>query len=253
MHAQLPLECHARNLNPTLAPSPLELADLAELAEHDEEAAVVIATERGLTPQASAWAAVNLKGALQIREAPDLDVGAGAVLEGQSDATWQTPPTKSVSGICVTIFGAAVVVSSTCIPAVMHASFNAELYAAVALAHRIIHLRAACTELGLRLTAPTDVWGDHSAVVSLAKPGHMPARSKGDARRIGVLQGFVRDGELRVGKIHTKLNAADYLGKLIESTKFARTMLYLTNSRHAVPAKVPLAKMIAVAIAVAPK
>ena len=253
VHAQLPLECHARNLNPTLAPSPLELADLAELAEHDEEAAVVIATERGLTPQASAWAAVNLKGALQIREAPDLDVGAGAVLEGQSDATWQTPPTKSVSGICVTIFGAAVVVSSTCIPAVMHASFNAELYAAVALAHRIIHLRAACTELGLRLTAPTDVWGDHSAVVSLAKPGHMPARSKGDARRIGVLQGFVRDGELRVGKIHTKLNAADYLGKLIESTKFARTMLYLTNSRHAVPAKVPLAKMIAVAIAVAPK
>ena len=249
VHAQLPLECHAHSLDPSLAPSPLELSDLVELAEFDPDEAAGIAAERGLSPAAREWAKINCKGAIQPLVAPDLDDEASALLEGQCDATWQTPPVKSVSGMVVTLFGAAILISVTCIPAVMHASFNAELYAAVQLAHRIVSLRLGCTELGLRLVAPTDVWGDNSGVIALSRPGSMPAKSKGDARRIGILQDYVREAELRVGKIHTKMNASDYLGKLIESEKFVRTVAFLTNRAHAVPAKVSLKEMIAVAIA----
>ena len=249
VHAQLPLEVHAHSLDPSLAPTPLELSDLVELTEFDSDEAAAIAAERGLSPAARVWAKINCPMALRPQVAPDLDSGAGPLLEGQCDATWQTPPTKSVSGMIVTLFGAAILVNVTCIPAVMHSSFNAELYAAVQLAHRIVSLRLGCTEIGLRLVAPTDVWGDNSAVIALSKPGSMPARSKGDARRIGILQDYVRDAELRVGKIHTKLNASDYLGKLVEAEKFVRTMKFLTNSAHSIPAKVSLQEMIAVAVA----
>ena len=249
VHALLPLECHTTCLNPSLDPSPLEQGDLASLLEHDSAGAVSAAQSRGLTPAAMVWAKINCPEVLPARAAPDFNMqGAGAELEGQSDATWQTPPTKSVACVVITMFGAAISVSSTCIPAVMHASFNAELYAAVMLAHKISWIRMGATELGLVQKFPTAIWGDHSAVVALSKPGNLPSKSKTDARRVGVMQDYVRNGELTVGKIDTKLNASDYLGKLLDVSKFKRTLAFLTNSSNAVAPKLGLASLIKVAV-----
>mmetsp|Transcript_46433 Transcript_46433/g.99022 ORF Transcript_46433/g.99022 Transcript_46433/m.99022 type:complete len:153 (+) Transcript_46433:519-977(+) len=76
----------------------------------------------------------------------------------------------------------------------------------------------------------------------------IPARSKSDARRVVVMQAYVRSGEVSVGKTHTKLNAPDYLGKLIECAKFKRTMAYLNNGNNSVALKLTLASLVKVAV-----
>ena len=206
----------------------------------------------GVTFSAGSTSALDLEASISRAEdipAPDIICGMPpAVLQASYDASWQSPPVKSVQAFAVQVFGGAVSVGVTCIPTVMASSFNAELYAACIVATKIVWLREALSELGITLRFPTCVFGDNRAVQCMAKPGAVPTKCKADARRVGLMQEYTCAGAIVARKVDTKHNPVDFLTKLVDAKKFARSAAYLTNAARAVQPAVSFDQMLDVAI-----
>ena len=137
----------------------------------------------------------------------------------------------------------------TCIPCTMKASFNAELYAAVAAGQHVDWVRDAALAFGVPICGPTAMLGDNESVICMAEPGAVCQKSKPDARRVGIMQELAApNGPIAPEKVHTDYNRVDCMTKHVDIDKQWRSMCQLTNAMHRVPPKVTTAEKVAVAI-----
>ena len=107
----------------------------------------------------------------------------------------------------------------------MKASFNAEMYAAVACGQHVEWVRDAATEMGFKIDGSTIMSGDNQAVLMMSRPGAVPAKSKPDSRRVGILQELSRPGgPVAPAKVHTDMNKVDFLTKHVGAAKQISSM-----------------------------
>ena len=90
--------------------------------------------------------------------------------------------------------------------------------------------------------------GDNISVKFMSQPGAMPAKSKPDARRVGILQQLAGpDGPVLTEKVDTDHNRVDYLTKHVAAAKQFKSVMLLTNTVHRVPPAVSLQEKVSAA------
>ena len=104
------------------------------------------------------------------------------------------------------------------------------------------------TEESFRGSKPITIMCDSTGAICLSKNPVRHKSSKHIELRVHWIRDAVKEGLFRLSKIDTKLNASDYLGKLLDVSKFKRTLAFLTNSSNAVAPKLGLASLIKVAV-----
>jgi hypothetical protein len=130
---------------------------------------------------------------------------------------------RSTSGVLVNLAGAPIFFKSKRQKSVALSTAEAELVALTECAREVKALRNLMGELGLDISAPTTVFDDNQAVVSIA---HSGVDYKGRMRHLDVskfyIQELVVSGELRVEFIPTTEQTADILTKPLDRLEFKR-------------------------------
>ena len=131
----------------------------------------------------------------------------------------------------------------------MLASFNAELFSALACAFHGEWCREWLAEMHVKLTGATPMWGDNAAVNFMSKPGAAPKNSKSDARRIAILQEKTKPGgPIHPLKVGTDLNRVDFFTKHLGGDKQMQSMHRLLNTINRVPPLMPVIDKVFTAI-----
>lgn len=243
---QLKLYVHALTRHMAFPPVPVSLRMCAAVSTMMLREADVGITFGG-PPLRSAQ---PLELSVALARPPALDASAPVQLEASYDATWQSPPVKSVQSSVITYAGGAIAVDLSCVPTIMPASFNAELHSAVVAVTKVAWISEGMQEMGILPCGAVNVWGDNKSVLDMSISGAVPTRSRADARRIGILQQYQRDAIVTIGKVHTDDNPADFIGKLVSRKKYERSVRFITNSSNAVPAATKVQDMLASAAAI---
>ena len=83
----------------------------------------------------------------------------------------------------------------------------------------------------------------------MARPGAIPAKSKPDARSVGILQELAgADGPVLPEKVDTDYNRVDFMTKHVSPEKQYKSVMMLTNTVHRVQPAVSLRDKIDAAI-----
>jgi hypothetical protein len=130
---------------------------------------------------------------------------------------------RSTSGILINLAGAPIYFKSKRQKSVALSTAEAELVSLTECAREVKALRNLMGELGLDISAPTTVFDDNQAVVSIA---HSGVDYKGRMRHLDVskfyIQQLVVSGEIRVEFVPTTGQNADILTKPLDRLEFKR-------------------------------
>ena len=172
------------------------------------------------------WTAV--KGILKyLRRTKDMFLVYGGkeelVVTGYTDASFQTDPDelKSQSGFVFTINGGAVSWKSSKQETVTDSTTEAEYIAASESAKEGVWIRKFLIELGVfpNASSPLNLYCDNNGAIAQAKEPRNHQKNKHVLRKFHLIREFVRQGEIKICKIHTDLNVADPLTKPLPQPK----------------------------------
>lgn len=100
-------------------------------------------------------------------------------------------------------------------------SSEAEIMAASAAGVEIIHARGCSDEMGIPQQAPTALGVDNSGAIDIAHDPMHRGRSMHIERRHLKIREFVARGLIKVYKVPTEANLADFLTKALSPSRFA--------------------------------
>ena len=139
------------------------------------------------------------------------------VVNGYVDASFVTDPddSKSQTGYVFVLNGAAVSWRSSKQSVVAASTTEAEYVAAAEAAQEAVWLKKFTTELGVVPSAldPVAIYCDNTGAIANAKEPRSHKNFKHIKRRFHAIREYVKDGDIKICKIHTDLNAADPLAK----------------------------------------
>ncbi len=139
------------------------------------------------------------------------------------DASFDTDPddSKSQSGYVFVMNGGAVSWRSSKQPVVAGSTTEAEYIAASEAAHEAIWMRGFINELGVVPNAmdPMTIYCDNNGAIANAKEPRSHKSLKHIQRRFHSIREHVAEGVVKICKIHTDLNVADPLTKVIPRAK----------------------------------
>ena len=144
----------------------------------------------------------------------DGDALDGNILDAESDSDWAVG--HSTTGWIIFLAGAAIAYASKRQPCVAMSSTEAEIIAAITVATEIVYYRRLLAEMGLPQVEPTRLGVDNSGAVELSRDQKSCHRSRHVDRRFFKVRELYFEGELKVEKVDTTLNAADLLTKALE-------------------------------------
>lgn len=142
------------------------------------------------------------------------------VLKGLSDSDWSVR--ASTTGVCLFLDGILVVWISKRQACIALSSTEAEIMAASTAAIEIVFLRNALEELGLGQSVPTELGVDNSGAVDIAHDPMHRGRTMHIERRHLKVRELVASGIIKVHKVHTDDNLADFFTKALNPRRFAR-------------------------------
>jgi len=139
------------------------------------------------------------------------------------DASFDTDPddSKSQSGYVFVMNGGAVSWRSSKQPVVAGSSTEAEYVAASEAAQEAVWMKEFITELGVVTSAldPMVIYCDNNGAIANAKEPRSHKNSKHIKRRFHSIREHVKDGDIKICKVHTDLNVADPLTKQLPKAK----------------------------------
>ena len=139
------------------------------------------------------------------------------------DASFDTDPddSKSQSGYIFVMNGGAVSWRSSKQPVVAGSSTEAEYVAASEAAQEGVWMKEFISELGVVPSAldPMVIYCDNNGAIANAKEPRSHKNSKHIKRRFHSIREHVKDGDIKICKVHTDLNVADPLTKALPRAK----------------------------------
>ena len=104
---------------------------------------------------------------------------------------------------------------------VAQSTMEAEYMAASDAANEAVWLRKFVIELGVFPSAqdPVDILCDNTGAIANAKEPRSHSTAKHILRRYHVIRDYVKDGDMKICKVHTDLNVADPLTKPLPRAK----------------------------------
>jgi hypothetical protein len=98
---------------------------------------------------------------------------------------------------------------------------EAEYMTASDAANDTVWLREFVIELGVCPSAqdPVNIYCDNTGAIANAKEPRFHSTAKYILRRCHAIRGFVKDGDIKICKVHTDLNVADPLTKQLPLAK----------------------------------
>jgi len=139
------------------------------------------------------------------------------VVKGYVDASFNTDPddSKSQSGYVYILNGAAVSWRSSKQSVIAASTTEAEYVAASEAAQEGAWLKKFTTELGVIPSAldPMIIYCDNTGAIANAREPRSHKNSKHIKRRFHMIREYVKDGDIKICKVHTDLNVADPLTK----------------------------------------
>ena len=145
------------------------------------------------------------------------------VVKGYVDASFDTDPddSKSQSGYVFILNGGAVSWRSSKQSVVAASTTEAEYVAASEAAQEGVWMKEFISELGVVPSAldPMDIYCDNTGAIANAKEPRSHKNSKHIKRRFHTIREYVKDGDIKICKVHTNLNVADPLTKPLPRAK----------------------------------
>jgi len=145
------------------------------------------------------------------------------VVKGYVDASFNTDPddSKSQSGYVFILNGAAVSWRSSKQRVIAASTTEAEYVAASEAAQEGAWLKKFTTELGVIPSAldPMTIYCDNTGTIANAKEPWSHKNSKHIKHRFHLIREHVKEGDLKICKVHTDLNIADPLTKPLPRAK----------------------------------
>ena len=142
----------------------------------------------------------------------------GTTLYGMSDSGWSTR--RSTSGFAFFYAGAVISALSKKQPTIAMSSTEAELMAACSASLEALFLRALLEDLGIPVTAPTDLYVDNKGAIDLSHDHSTTGASKHIQRRFFKIRELVDDAVIRVRYITSTSNIADIFTKPLSKRVF---------------------------------
>ena len=146
------------------------------------------------------------------------------VVSAYSDADWGSDPVdrKSTTGYVVFINDNAVSWNSKKQQTVAQSSAESEYMAITETVKEMLWLRALLTEVGLKLVTPSMIYVGNQAAIQISKTDKHHDRTK----HIDIKHRFIRDciknGDVDLKWVETKLQRADVLTKSLNAPIFTR-------------------------------
>ena len=163
-----------------------------------------------------------------------------ADLEMVHDATFAVETNKSVGSAAYMFMGAAVKVDIVNIPGAPLSSTESEKYMESIAMARGMGLSNLMSEIDMPQGKPIRMWGDNRISVELAHEARSGKNSTHFARRINYTQEMCAGDEdsppeYLPAHIPTEKNTVDYLGKLVNATKYRMSVSYNMGLSMEVP------------------
>jgi hypothetical protein len=151
------------------------------------------------------------------------DSSKGLNVTGYVDASFDTDrdDSKSQTGWVFLINGGAVSWKSAKQTVVAQSTMEAEYMAASDASNEGVWLRKFLLELGVfpNASSPMTILCDNTAAIANCKEPRSHPATKHIDRRFHVIRDYIRDGKVKVCKVHTDDNAADPLTKPLPKEK----------------------------------
>jgi len=145
------------------------------------------------------------------------------IVKGYVDASFNTDPdgSKSQTGYIFMLNGGAVSWRSCKQSTVAQSTMEAEYMAAGDAANEAVWLRKFVIELGVFPSAsdPVEILCDNTGAIANAKEPRSHSTAKHILRRYHVIRDYVKNGGIRICKVHTDLNVADPMTKPLPRAK----------------------------------
>jgi hypothetical protein len=145
-------------------------------------------------------------------------------IKGYVDASFDTDPddSKSQTGYVFMLNGGAVSWESCKQDLVAQSTMESEYMASLEAANEGFRLRQFVIELGVfpSMSDPMDILCDNTAAIANTKELRAHSIVKHILQHYLVIRDYVKDGKVRVCKVHTDLNLADPLMKPFLRAKF---------------------------------
>ena len=142
---------------------------------------------------------------------------------GYVDASFCTDPddSKSQTGYVFKVNGGAVSWRSGKQPIVAQSTMESEYITAADTANEAVWLRKFVIEFGVFPSAqdPVIIYCDNTSVIANVKEPRSHSTAKHILRRFHVIRQYVKEGDVKICKIHTDLNVADPLTKPLPRDK----------------------------------
>src|SRR4051812_19226679 len=139
------------------------------------------------------------------------------------DASFDTDPddSKSQSGYVFLMNGGAVSWRSSKQPVVAGSTTEDEYATASETAQEAVWMKDFISELGVVANAldPMVIYCDNNSAIANAKDPRSHKHSKHIKRRFQSIREHVKDGDIKICKVHTGLNVADLLTKTLPRAK----------------------------------
>ena len=129
---------------------------------------------------------------------------------------------KSTSGYCIVMNGGLVQWSSKLQATVALSTAEAETIAATEAVKQLMHMRLFYEELGVKSDAPSTVFEDNAACISLAHGSQQSKRAKHYQLKVHFLNEKFNDGTFAFEKVGTAEQLSDALTKSLPRESFCR-------------------------------
>ena len=144
-------------------------------------------------------------------------------VKGYVDASFDTDPddSKSQTGYVFMVNGGAVSWRSCKQSTVAQSTMESEYIAASEAANEAVWLRKFVIELGVfpSMRDPVNLLCDNTGAIANAKEPRSHSTAKHILRRYHVIRQYVKEGDIKICKVHMDLNVADPLTKPLPQAK----------------------------------
>ena len=144
-------------------------------------------------------------------------------VKGYVDASFDTDPddSKSQTGYVFLVNGGTVSWRSGKQSTVAQSTMESEYIATAEVANEAVWLRKFIIELRVfpGMQDPVNIYCDNTGAIANAKEPRSHSIAKHILRRFHVIRQYIKEGEIKICKVHTDLNVADPLNKPLPREK----------------------------------
>ena len=150
-------------------------------------------------------------------------------LHAYADSDWATctKTRRSLSGTIVQLAGGTIAYKTKLQPTVALSSTEAEFMAACDTGKMILFIRSILWDLGIPQEAATILYEDNDACTALANAQKPTTRTRHMDIRYFALADWVEHDIMILERIHTSINVADHMTKILDRTLFYRHVDYI--------------------------